>query len=101
MKTITIRNLTIMFDADESTSGTPEQQVSQAIEQINGVLQREPYGLAAQIFRDDPANLNDIEVDDDEDDQEDKPKLTSGEAWTEAMTRNPEIGGDHDHSMDA
>lgn len=49
MKTITMSGLSIMFDADQVTSGNEQLQALQAIEQINLTLQREPYGLAAQI----------------------------------------------------
>ncbi len=30
-----------------------------------------------------------------------KRRLEPGEKWLEAMAKNPEIGGDHDHSMNA
>jgi len=47
MKRITI--LTIKFDADEIT-WSDEEQKKQAIHEINLVLQREPFGLGAQII---------------------------------------------------
>lgn len=50
MKAITVKNLTIQFDADQVTSGDEITQVQQAIDLINAALQREPHGLGAQIF---------------------------------------------------
>jgi hypothetical protein len=58
MKTITIRRLDLQFDADQVTRGPTEQQARQAIELINLTLQREPFGLAAQLF----AHPDEIEV---------------------------------------
>lgn len=50
MKTITVYRLDLQFDADQVTKGTPLNQAHQAIDQINLVLQREPYGLGAQLI---------------------------------------------------
>lgn len=50
MKTITIRRLDLQFDADQITSGTNQAQADQAIDAINLVLQREPFGLGAQLL---------------------------------------------------
>ena len=50
MKVITIKNLWIQFDADQIMTGTDKEQALQAIEMINGVMQREPYGFGAQIL---------------------------------------------------
>ena len=50
MKVITIRRVEVQFDADQVTHGTAEQQANQAIEQINLTLQREPFGLGAQLI---------------------------------------------------
>lgn len=50
MQTIQAFNLSIQFDGDGGTDAA--QQVKEAIELINLTLQREPYGLAAQIFYD-------------------------------------------------
>ena len=50
MKTITIRRLDLQFDADQITSGRATQQADQALNLINLVLQREPFGLNAQFF---------------------------------------------------
>lgn len=50
MKTITVRRLDLQFDADQITSGTNEAQADQAIDAINLVLQREPFGLGAQLL---------------------------------------------------
>ena len=58
MKTITIRRLDLQFDANQVTKGSPEQQVRQALELINLALQREPFGLGAQLF----AHPDEIEV---------------------------------------
>ena len=50
MKTITIRRLDLQFDADQITHGTNQQQARQALDLINLTLQREPFGLGAQLF---------------------------------------------------
>ena len=50
MKVITIRRLDLQFDAGQITHGTPEQQARQAVDLINLSLQREPFGLGAQLF---------------------------------------------------
>ena len=50
MKVITIRRVDLQFDADQVTHGTKEQQAEQAIEQINLTLQRQPFGLGAQLI---------------------------------------------------
>lgn len=48
MKQITVQT-ELMFDADQVTSGDIEKQAKDAVEILNLHLQREPYGLAAQI----------------------------------------------------
>jgi hypothetical protein len=58
MKTITIRRLDLQFDAGQITKGSAEQQARQALELINLTLQREPFGLGAQLF----AHRDEIEV---------------------------------------
>jgi hypothetical protein len=58
MKSITIHRLALQFDADQITHGSPEEQADQAIALINMVLQREPFGLAAQLL----AARDEIEV---------------------------------------
>lgn len=58
MKTITIRRLDLQFDAHQVTTGSTEQQARQALELINLTLQREPFGLGAQLF----AHRDEIEV---------------------------------------
>jgi hypothetical protein len=58
MKAITIHRLSLQFDAGQITHGTPEEQTAQAISLINTVLQREPFGLAAQLI----ATRDEIEV---------------------------------------
>jgi len=50
MKTITIRRLDLQFDADQITSGRAARQADQTVDFINLVLQREPFGLGAQLF---------------------------------------------------
>ena len=50
MKVITIHRVEVQFDADQITHGTAEQQADQAVELINLALQREPFGLGAQII---------------------------------------------------
>ena len=50
MKVITIRRVDLQFDADQVPHGSPEEQVRQAIEQLNVILQRQPFGLGAQLI---------------------------------------------------
>ena len=50
MKTITVQRLILQFDAGQITKGNQPQQTHQAIDLINRVLQREPFGLGAQLF---------------------------------------------------
>lgn len=50
MKVITIRRVDLQFDADQITHGPSSRQVDQAIELINLTLQREPFGLGAQLI---------------------------------------------------
>ena len=58
MKAITIHRLSLQFDGDQITHGNDEQQAKQAVDLINGVLQRQPFGLAAQLI----ATPDEIEV---------------------------------------
>ena len=58
MKVITLRRLDLQFDAGQITHGTPEQQSRQAVDLINLSLQREPFGLGAQLY----AHRDEIEV---------------------------------------
>jgi len=50
MKVITIRRVDLQFDANQITHGTKEAQADQAIEHINLTLQRQPFGLGAQLI---------------------------------------------------
>ena len=50
MKVITIRRLDLQFDADQVTCGSITKQADQALELINLALQREPFGLGAQLI---------------------------------------------------
>ena len=50
MKAITVRRLVLQFDAGQITHGPAAVQVDRAIELINLTLQREPFGLGAQLF---------------------------------------------------
>jgi hypothetical protein len=50
MKSITVYWLVLQFDANQVTHGTNQTQARQALDLINGVLQREPFGLGAQII---------------------------------------------------
>jgi hypothetical protein len=50
MKTIIVRRLDLRFDAGQITHGPSAQQADQAIELINLTLQREPFGLGAQLM---------------------------------------------------
>src|SRR6185437_7962153 len=50
MKTITVYRLPLQFDGDQITHGNPEKQAREAIDLINQILQREPYGFSAQLI---------------------------------------------------
>jgi hypothetical protein len=50
MKIITIHRLSLQFDANQITHGRNEQQVREAVDLINLSLQREPFGLGAQLI---------------------------------------------------
>ena len=50
MKIITIHRLSLKFDANQITHGNKEQQTRQAVDLINLTLQREPFGLGAQLI---------------------------------------------------
>jgi hypothetical protein len=58
MSALTIHRLSLQFDADQVTHGNNEEQAAQAIDLINRVLQREPFGLSAQLI----ATREEIEV---------------------------------------
>lgn len=64
MKTITVRRLDLQFDAGQITAGTALEQAGQALELINGILQREPFGLGAQLI----AHPDEIEVEEESED---------------------------------
>jgi hypothetical protein len=50
MTSITIHRLLLQFDAGQITNGSPDEQATQAIALINQVLQRQPFGLSAQLI---------------------------------------------------
>ena len=50
MKVITIHRLSLQFDAGQITHGSDDTQARQAVEAINEILQRQPFGLNAQIY---------------------------------------------------
>jgi hypothetical protein len=50
MKIITVRRVDLQFDADQITHGKSQQQAEEAIQLINLALQREPFGLGAQLI---------------------------------------------------
>jgi hypothetical protein len=58
MKVITLRRLDLQFDAGQITHGSDEAQARQAVDLINRTLQREPFGLGAQLY----AHPDEIEV---------------------------------------
>ena len=58
MKAITIHRLSLQFDADQITHGNDAEQAMEAIDLISRVLQRKPFGLAAQLI----ATPDEIEV---------------------------------------
>ena len=59
MKSITIHRLSLQFDASQIMHSDRETQAGQAVDLINEVLQREPFGLCAQLV----ATPDEIEVD--------------------------------------
>lgn len=50
MKSITLHGLSLQFDAGQVTHGSDDDQSRQAVELINLALQREPFGLGAQLI---------------------------------------------------
>jgi hypothetical protein len=58
MDAITVHRLSLQFDADQVTHGRAIEQAAQAIALINQVLQRQPFGLSAQLI----ATRDEIEV---------------------------------------
>ena len=58
MKIITVRRLDLQFDAGQITHGSAEAQARQALDLLNRTLQREPFGLGAQLY----AHPDEIEV---------------------------------------
>ena len=58
IRTITVYRLDLQFDADQITHGPASAQADRAIELINLTLQREPFGLGAQLF----AHRDEIEI---------------------------------------
>jgi len=58
MNAITIHRLSLQFDADQITHGQSHEQADQALALINKVLQREPFGLFAQLI----ATRDEIEI---------------------------------------
>ena len=50
MKVITVHRLSLQFDANQVTHGKTELQVREAVNLINLTLQREPFGLGAQLI---------------------------------------------------
>ena len=50
MKVITVHRVSLQFDANQITHGNNEQQVREAVDLINLTLQREPFGLGAQLI---------------------------------------------------
>ena len=71
MRTITVKNVMLTFDADEITTGDPKSKVLEALAMINDILFRQDNGLGAQFLTSHLDN-SDIEVEDcdDEDDEE-------------------------------
>ena len=68
MKTITV-SVSIQFDADQITEGTPLEQAQAAVYLINQTLQREPYGLGVQILSS-GMDSSDVTISGDEDEQD-------------------------------
>lgn len=66
MKTLTIKNLVIQID---SKGENPVAEANEAIHLINLALQREPYGLGAQIMET-SIDDDDVEIGDGIDEEE-------------------------------
>lgn len=47
---ITVHRVSLQFEADQITHGKTERQACEAVELINLVLQRQPFGLGAQLI---------------------------------------------------
>ena len=58
VKAITIHRLSLQFDAGQITPGNRDDQARQALELINLILQREPFGLGTQLI----AHRDEIEI---------------------------------------
>ena len=58
MKVITIHRLSLQFDAGQITHGSRDDQARQAVDIINLILQRKPFGLGAQLI----AHRDEIEI---------------------------------------
>ena len=50
MKAITLHRLSLQFDAGQITRGSDDKQAREAVKLINLILQREPFGLGAQLI---------------------------------------------------
>jgi hypothetical protein len=50
VKAITIHRLSLQFDAGQVTRGSDDNQAREAVILINLILQREPFGLGAQLI---------------------------------------------------
>lgn len=62
MKRLAVLNLTLQFDADQLTRGDARMQAEQALDLINLALQRDSFGLGAQLSAE-PGRLRFIEAD--------------------------------------
>ena len=58
MKVITIHRLSLQFDAGQITHGNRDDQARRAVDLVNLILQREPFGLGAQLI----AHRDEIEI---------------------------------------
>ena len=52
MRQVMVSNIQLQFDLDQISVGDVKDQVEYSIDQINGVLQRAPWGIGAQILHD-------------------------------------------------
>lgn len=50
MKSITIHRISLQFEANQITHGTPEEQANEALDMVNTVLLREMDNFGAQII---------------------------------------------------
>jgi len=78
MRVLNLAGLTLQCDADQVTRGDALAQARQAVDLINLTLQREPYGLAAQLMIDEERLLAEFEQSNCFEDDEDAASAVEG-----------------------